>query len=529
MKSLTIRVTFLLGVVATFSVANAQAPNHYGGNPSFLPMPAVSRGYPAPSEWNQPTQQPYQATTYAPTNNLPTGPQPNAAASPTWNQNSPAMAPGANSYVNSDGNATFDPYSNAPCADGGCNGGGTGYGTQYGMGTADYGQEVGADGGYGCAGGGYGMGGGAFSGGLFGGMQQYQGYGGGSFAAAIAGRAQCSGWFGSVGALVMTRDDENDVWLSYASDNFSRNLLSSRSASMNWAGGVQTRFGRYFNCGANAIEVVYWGLYPSSESASAIDGNTPNNISSAIDFQTLDITGIPVNGWFNNANRHRVSREWSFHNIELNLLGGSCLSGIGTYANCCSDGACQPALQLSWVAGVRYFRIKENFEFASSETDTVYDYTDDDVFYEIRTTNNLIGFQLGGQGVWCINDRFAAVCGTKFGLYANHITHHSCVGTANDYAVVNDPSPGSNDGRVFNIQSTKTDVAFIGELNLHLRYRLSCRWSASIGWRAVALTGVALPTNQIPHHFGDIDGVANIDSNGSMILHGGYANCTFNF
>jgi hypothetical protein len=106
----------------------------------------------------------------------------------------------------------------------------------------------------------------------------------------------------------------------------------------------------------------------------------------------------------------------------------------------------------------------------------------------------------------------------KFGLYGNHITHHSQVlrgdGT---YATVNN---GPYEDEEFNIRSTKNDVAFVGEARLGFNYQFSEHWRASAAYRAVALTGVALAPNQIPDSFGDLGSVADIDSNGSLILHG---------
>ena len=78
----------------------------------------------------------------------------------------------------------------------------------------------------------------------------------------------------------------------------------------------------------------------------------------------------------------------------------------------------------------------------------------------------------------------------------------------------------------FDVIASKDDVAFLGELRLGGAYTLRHNsggrpiWRLYGGYRAVALTGVALPTNQIPADFSDVVGVANIKSNGSMILHG---------
>ena len=112
--------------------------------------------------------------------------------------------------------------------------------------------------------------------------------------------------------------------------------------------------------------------------------------------------------------------------------------------------------------------------------------------------------------------------------YANHITHHSFVGGGSGAAFVNDPTSPYN-GRQFNINSSKDDIAIVGELDFGVNWQVSSRWSTQLGYRAVAIAGMGLATNQIPHNFSDIGGVEDIDSNGHMILHGAYLNATFNY
>ncbi|MCA9163186.1 MAG: hypothetical protein KDA62_09410, partial [Planctomycetales bacterium] len=142
--------------------------------------------------------------------------------------------------------------------------------------------------------------------------------------------------------------------------------------------------------------------------------------------------------------------------------------------------------------------------------------------------NHLIGFQLGGGANWCVSDRFSLRGNTKVGVYGNHISHHSCVGTAQEYAIVNDPGQ-ANDGHAFMIRSSLNDVAFVGEIDLGFNYQFSCHWSAYGGYRAVAVTGVALTADQIPMDFADIHGVEEINSNGALVLHGAYAGLMFNY
>ena len=118
----------------------------------------------------------------------------------------------------------------------------------------------------------------------------------------------------------------------------------------------------------------------------------------------------------------------------------------------------------------------------------------------------------------------------KFGIYGNDINQHQAIydGLGN-VGTVNDPA-SPFDGEVYDISSSKTDFAMLGELDLGLNCRISNCWSANVGYRAVGVSGVALAPSQMPRDFYDnLQGVRRIESNGDLILHGGYAGITFNY
>jgi hypothetical protein len=131
----------------------------------------------------------------------------------------------------------------------------------------------------------------------------------------------------------------------------------------------------------------------------------------------------------------------------------------------------------------------------------------------------LIGAQLGGHLDYCLTRRWSLNSEMKFGLYGNHISHHSSIGGANGVATV---GAGPNAGRPYYVNSNKDDVSFIGEIRFGFGYQLHQRWRLTAGYRAVAVTGVALATNQIPPDLRGIDDVIDVDSNASLILHGSY-------
>ncbi len=326
-------------------------------------------------------------------------------------------------------------------------------------------------------------------------------------------------WFASFGGLVMTRDNENDVWLSYDTNNIQNRVLTTRDASMDWSGGFETRFGRYLGCGNKAVEAVYWGLFPNVREANAYDTDVAGDLNSILHFDQIEYdpgTGSqPVSNFFFQAERHRLLRSYQFHNVELNLL------------SCCTE-ACQGP-QFGWTAGVRYFRFDEGFQYATDPSDVFLNGDPDEVAYMVNVVNNLVGFQVGGRLDYVLGQCWSVYADTKVGLYGNHIRHRSQISGANGDAVVVDPG-GPFDASILCVDSTKDDVAMIGELSLGGVYRLTNCWSINAGYRAVAISGLALSTNQIPvDYISDIDSLRAIDSNGSMILHGAYGGLQYNW
>jgi hypothetical protein len=335
-------------------------------------------------------------------------------------------------------------------------------------------------------------------------------------------------WFGGLYGLGMTRKADDSVWLSYHTSDPARHLLVSRDADDRWQAGNEFRFGRTLGDGRYALEVDLWGIYVKRSEVNVI-GGAAGALNSALDFGALTADGEPaglgaaaaVNSFFNGAALHRLRRSYEFQNIELNLLRlplcGEILHGGGP-----------KGLRCHGLLGIRFFRGDDHIEYASDLADAVIGSSNDEVFYNIGVKNYLTGVQLGGRADYLLWRRFSVYTDVKFGLYGNHISHRSSIVTGNGSAVVG-PAALANVGRPFDVRSTKNDVAFLGELRLGLDYQFTSTWRLTGGYRAVALSGVALPTDQMPSNFSDIEGVAQIDSSGSMIVHGFLAGIECNF
>lgn len=361
-------------------------------------------------------------------------------------------------------------------------------------------------------------------------------WGGGGQTAPGYAASGCGNWFGAMNGLIFNRDDDDNLLLTYQTGD-GQGLLYSRNADMDWSGGLEVRFGRYFHGGNSALEAVYWGIYPDRQSATAYGAGAAGLLETTLAFDSLaiDPSGIntTVSSYFTGAEMHQVRRGFEAHNIELNLLG---LAGGGCgAAGCCSGGCgggcntcCGPTF--TWLMGPRFLRFREDLIYSSDLVDTVFTGTADEMSYLIDVENNLLGFQLGGLADFCVGSRLGFHTGIKFGLYGNDINHHQhiCTGDA-VYAEVSDPS-SPYDGEQYRIHSGKTDVSMIGELDLGMNYRISQCWSANFGWRAVAVSGIALSTSQMPtDYFDNLAGVRNVNANSDLILHGAYMGLNFNY
>ena len=274
------------------------------------------------------------------------------------------------------------------------------------------------------------------------------------------------------------------------------------------------RFGKYFNCGQNAIQAVYWGLFPETGTTiTTTDGIT--QLDAILNFSQLDYNGGAANLLTDDAQMHVLFRDNEFHNVEVNLLqfvgGGSGVWGPLSY---------------NFLAGVRYFKFRDNLLFVADTIDRQVTGAAEEVNYQIDLDNNLIGFQIGTEGSYCASNRLSFDFGTKIGVFGNHVEHLSWIGGSAGTAVINN---GPNLGREFVVNNSKNDVAFLAELDLGANYCINDCWSLIGGYRAVAVTGVALPTNQIYPDLRGIQDVEQVASNGSLILHGGYFGVECNY
>jgi hypothetical protein len=239
----------------------------------------------------------------------------------------------------------------------------------------------------------------------------------------------------------------------------------------------------------------------------------------------------------------RVRTDFKAQNLELNIIRFpmTCESSCGGCGGCdtcgCNGGYNACGCEDKWnvhfsmygSCGVRYFRVDDMFsydtEFAEYSAGAgAYDqaayngFTYDnsnELCYDIDVKNQLVGPQVGWTTNYAIGCKWNLFCNSTFGIFNNHINSFQRMwsGGGGDVRF-------SGDGSNFAVNSSKDDVSFLGELRLGGSYDLNCHWRAVAAYRAVAITGLATSTAQIPNDFTNKEYVAIIDSDNSMIVHG---------
>ncbi|MBI3468464.1 MAG: hypothetical protein HY000_36140 [Planctomycetes bacterium] len=320
-------------------------------------------------------------------------------------------------------------------------------------------------------------------------------------------------WFGSVTGLIMSRDRANALWTTFETNNNPNQLMSTQDADADWAGGAEIAVGRWW-C-QSGLQFSIFGLDTLEGFASVRDTN--NLLSTPLDLttQTGDILigARPAGDFFDNAREHRISRRDDIWNIELNYLYQPMLGVPSRF-------------QVTWLGGVRWFRFDERLIFASVAGDGAVvnaggsefgnNLGIDEAYLRSRAQNDLVGPQIGAWANYYITPRFSMFAQPKFGIYGNSISVRSHL--------------YSGDGiTAFDYSGSKTDVSFLGQVDLGATIQLTDNWRLRGGYRAIAVSGIALSDEQIPHFLAAADEFQQVDSNGSLILHGAFVGADWRF
>jgi hypothetical protein len=315
-----------------------------------------------------------------------------------------------------------------------------------------------------------------------------------------------SNWVVGVSGLYFTRDSEDDVRLTR---NGAGEILLSTDANMNTMGGVEFDLTKR-NCNGNGFQFVYWGLYPG-EAFQEISGPGLSTYQTGLANVAVAPGAQDLQTYFDNADSNYAYRTNEIHNIEANFLrnGGTFTTRRGR------------AGTFELLGGFRWFQFNENFgygAFSAAGDPTA-------VEYDIDVENTLLGFQVGGRTEFCLSDRLSASIATKLGFFNNGINHEQNIAT-NTGAFAYRTAAGVDD---YGYVSDKNDFSMLGEFDMGTSYRMSCNSRIRMGYRVIGISGIALAPNQIPNDFTLDPEINAINSNGDLILGGGYAGLEFCF
>jgi hypothetical protein len=322
-------------------------------------------------------------------------------------------------------------------------------------------------------------------------------------------------WYVSGRGLIMGRGDHpNKVWTTYEATDAS-NQLTHSVHPMQWQGGFDLRLGRRFCCGNWALEAGYWTLNPFEISVYC---SHPNLVSTPLDFLNLEdpVTGGEAGWLFDDAEAHIIDRRNEVHSVELNLIRAP----IGP--------VCATPFHCSFTFGARFFRFEEDLVFSSlDEGGTVFG-VDPTGYLDDKIVNNLVGAQVGCR-VDYTRDKWRLYAFPKVGIYNNHMKHRFSGyrrDSVNGEVLFNVLWPGYPQ---YPVESTQDVISFLTEFDVGLEWQFHPNWSATVGYRATIATGVGLADHQIPFYPSDTPELADIDYNGYLLLHGGFAGVTCQF
>ena len=221
------------------------------------------------------------------------------------------------------------------------------------------------------------------------------------------------------------------------------------------------------------VEVVGWGLQQWSVGR-AIYGD-PNGWTVLAYSPPLHTSAL-IGGFDNNVSYTYKSQV---ANVEFNQR-----YRFNTY---------DPFHTAAWMLGVRYFYLSDDFALSGSDLSVPASET-----LDWKTKNNLIGFQAGLQ--WARGwDRFQLSTEAKVGLYANIYSQKGV-----------DSVSGSSGAQPYDLSHGSTDLAFLGEISLLARYRVSsCFWLRA-GYQYYYAAGLAMGPRQL----------GGFDANGDVGLDG---------
>jgi hypothetical protein len=283
------------------------------------------------------------------------------------------------------------------------------------------------------------------------------------------------------------------------------------------------------------IEATYWGLETlEGYSVQAVPGGT---VSTTLLVDGIEFAGINGTVYFDGAAEHVVRRRNEIYNLEVNFLGSPSFgygAGYGAYGLGGTGihhgvGVGYGRLAIGWALGIRYFQFEENLLFGAlndgrtwGEGGGIYE-----AYLEDNVRNNLLGFQFGFDLSYHLTPCWRVFAAPKLGIYNNRAENYFVLRRGD--GVIANPTAASGVTGPYPVRSSEDTVAFLSEVDLGIDWQVGPHWSLFLGYRVMFATGIALADNQVPAYVVDIPEIADIDTNGDLVLHGAFAGVAIRF
>ncbi len=136
-------------------------------------------------------------------------------------------------------------------------------------------------------------------------------------------------------------------------------------------------------------------------------------------------------------------------------------------------------LQTSWLAGIRYFELNEDFVYNTRRINGPdFDYLN----YRVHTGNAMTGFQIGGDAWITLMPGLRMGAELKAGIYGNHARQNTKLLAGSAGTTILDSLENA----------TANEAALVSEANLMALYRINHKWTVKAGYSFMFIDGVAL-------------------------------------
>lgn len=238
--------------------------------------------------------------------------------------------------------------------------------------------------------------------------------------------------------------------------------------------------GAYLIGPSTSLEAGYFGGFNFADSATVTGNQSLFSVFS--NFGSNPFNGFPETGF---GNLHSLAVSSDMDNAELNVRRRF------VSANC--------IVHSSVLAGARYLRLREDLVYATSTAT-------DSMQYVLKTDNDLVGAQIGGDMYFCITPRFRIGGEIEAGVYGT--------GSRQRTNVTSTASPSLHE------YVEDNDVAFIGEGGVSALYRVSSHWTIKAGYQLLFIDGIATAVDNFNTASPFSARTAFLDNNGDAFFHG---------